>query len=66
MNQLNCVEQAEAYHKQMVEMEEMKFSRNSSKEEIEKYDGPVHYISIMQVYDQKRKAQQSELSLIHE
>ena len=43
---------------------EMKFSRNSSKEEIEKYDGPLHYISIMKVYDQKRKAQQSELSLI--
>ena len=37
--------QARAYQKQMVEMEEMKFSRKLSKEEIEKYEGPVHYIS---------------------
>ena len=41
----NNPEQAEAYHKQMVEMEEMKFSHKLSKEEIEKYEGPVHYIS---------------------
>ena len=41
----NNPEQAEAYHKQMVEMEEMKFSRKLSREEIKKYEGPVHYIS---------------------
>ena len=37
-------EQAEAYCKQMDEMESMKFARKLSKEEQDKYHGPVHYI----------------------
>ena len=37
-------EQAEAYCKQMEEMENMKFARKLSKEEQDKYNGPVHYI----------------------
>ena len=37
-------EQAEAYCKQMEEMESMKFARKLSKEEQDKYHGPVHYI----------------------
>ena len=38
-------EQAEAYCKQTEEMESMKFARKLSKEEQDKYNGPVHYIS---------------------
>ena len=38
-------EQAEAYCKQMVEMESMKFARKLSREEQDRYHGPVHYIS---------------------
>ena len=37
-------EQAEAYCKQMEEMESMKFARKLSKEEQDRYHGPVHYI----------------------
>ena len=37
-------EQAEAYSKQMEEMESIKFARKLSKEEQEAYEGPVHYI----------------------
>ncbi|XP_068687785.1 uncharacterized protein [Montipora foliosa] len=37
-------EQAEAYCKQMEKMENMKFARKLSKEEQDKYNGPVHYI----------------------
>lgn len=37
-------EQAEAYCKQMGEMESMKFARKLSKEEQDRYHGPVHYI----------------------
>ena len=37
-------EQAEAYCKQMEEMESMGFARKLSKEEIDSYQGPVHYI----------------------
>ncbi|XP_022781652.1 uncharacterized protein LOC111322749 [Stylophora pistillata] len=36
-------EQAEAYCKQMEEMEIMKFARKLSKEEQDEYHGPVHY-----------------------
>ena len=35
-------EQAEAYCKQMKEMESMGFARKLSKEEIDSYQGPVH------------------------
>ena len=38
-------ELAAAYDKQMKEMSEMNFSRKLSKEELETYTGPVHYIS---------------------
>ena len=37
-------EQAEAYCKQMEETESMGFARKLSKEEIDSYQGPVHYI----------------------
>ncbi|XP_068738317.1 uncharacterized protein [Montipora capricornis] len=37
-------EQAEAYCKQMEEMENMKFAQKLSKEEQDKYNCPVHYI----------------------
>ena len=37
-------ELAAAYDKQMKEMSDMNFSRKLSKEELEKYKGPVHYI----------------------
>ena len=40
----------------MVEMEEMKFSRKLSKEEIEKYEGPVHYISHHAVIRTEKKS----------
>ncbi len=40
----------------MVEMEEMKFSRKLSKEEIEKYEGPVHYISHHAVIRPEKKS----------
>ena len=49
-------EQSRAYQKQMVEMEEMKFSRKLSKEEIEKYEGPVHYISHHAVIRPEKKS----------
>ena len=38
-------DQALAYNNQMVEMEEMGFARKLSNEEIDHYEGPVHYIS---------------------
>ena len=38
-------ENAEAYNKQMQEMEEMKFSRKLSETELAEYKGPVHYIA---------------------
>ena len=38
-------DQATAYDNQMVEMEEIKFARKLSNEEMENYKGPVHYIS---------------------
>ena len=38
-------EHAQAYDKQMVEMSDMEFSRMLSKQEVEEYKGPVHYIS---------------------
>ena len=38
-------DQATAYNNQMVEMEEMKFTRKLSKEEMENYKDPVHYVS---------------------
>ena len=37
-------EQGAAYDKQMEEMKEMQFSRKLSKEELDNYKGPVHYI----------------------
>ena len=40
-------ERSQAYDKQMVEMNEMGFSRKLSKKELEEYKGPVHYILIM-------------------
>ena len=38
-------DQATAYDNQMKEMEEMKFARKLSDEEMKNYQGPVHYIS---------------------
>ena len=36
---------AKSYNSQIKEMEDMKFSRKLTNEEIEEWDGPVHYIS---------------------
>ena len=36
---------AEAYNHQLKEMNEMKFARKVSEEEMKQYKGPVHYIS---------------------
>ena len=49
-------EQAEAYDKQMVEMNEMKFSRKLSKKELEEYKGPVHYVSYHEVLRPESKS----------
>ena len=49
-------EQAEAYDKQMVEMNEMKFSRKLSKKELEEYKGPVHYVSHHEVLRPESKS----------
>ena len=38
-------EHAAAYDKQMVEMTEMKLARKLTKQELETYKGPVHYIA---------------------
>ncbi|XP_068750786.1 uncharacterized protein [Montipora capricornis] len=49
-------EHAQAYDKQMVEMNEMAFSRKLSKEEFEGYRGPVHYISHHEVLRPESKS----------
>ena len=49
-------EQALAYDKQMVEMEEMKFARKLSNEEINSYEGPVHYIAHHAVIRPEKKS----------
>ena len=42
---LKSTEQAAAYNKQMVEMNEMNFSPKLPNEELNSYKGPVHYVS---------------------
>jgi hypothetical protein len=42
---LSQPDHAESYNSQMKEMEDMTFSRNLTKKEIEEWKGPVHYIS---------------------
>ncbi|XP_028408643.1 uncharacterized protein LOC114531192 [Dendronephthya gigantea] len=49
-------DQAKAYQEQMVQMEEMKFSRKLSTEEMEKYERPVHYISHHAVIRPEKKS----------
>ena len=49
-------EHAQAYDKQMVEMNEMAFSRKLSKQEFEGYRGPVHYISHHEVLRPESKS----------
>ena len=48
-------DQATAYDNQMKEMETLKFARKLSKEEMENYKGPVHYISHHAVVGPKKK-----------
>ena len=50
----------------MVEMEEIKYSRELLREVIEKCEDPVHYISHHAVIRLEKKAHQSELSLIRQ
>ena len=50
------LEHAQAYDKQMVEMNEMAFSRKLSKQEFEGYRGPVHYISHHEVLRPESKS----------
>ena len=47
---------AEAYDKQIKEMEEMGFSRKLTADEINKYQGPVHYISHHAVVRPEKKS----------
>ena len=47
---------AEAYDKQMREMNEMNFSRKLSKEELTSYKGPIHYISHHEVVRPNNKS----------
>ena len=49
-------EHAQAYEKQMVEMNEITFSRKLSKQELEGYRGPVHYISHHEVLRPESKS----------
>ena len=49
-------EHAQAYDKQMVEMSEMAFSRQLSKQELEEYNGPIHYISHHEVLRPESKS----------
>ncbi|XP_068693002.1 uncharacterized protein [Montipora foliosa] len=49
-------EHAQAYDKQMVEMNEMTFSRKLSKQEFKGYRGPVHYISHHEVLRPESKS----------
>lgn len=47
---------AEAYNKQMQEMEEMRFSRKLTDAELAEYTGPVHYISHHEVLRPDKKS----------
>ena len=49
-------DQATAYDNQMKEMETVKFARKLSKEEMENYKGPVHYISHHAVVRPEKKS----------
>ena len=49
-------EHAKAYNQQMVEMNELKFSRKLSQKEAEEYKGPVHYISHHAVVRPEKKS----------
>ena len=53
---LKYPDQATAYDNQMVEMEEMKFARKLTNEEIENYKDPVHYISHHAVLRPEKKS----------
>lgn len=49
-------EYAESYNKQIKEMEEMGFSRKLTQEELQTYNGPVHYISHHAVVRPEKKS----------
>ena len=49
-------EHAQAYDKQMVEMSEMAFCRQLSKQELEEYNGLIHYISDHEVLRPESKS----------
>ena len=57
---------AQAYDKQMVEMNEMAFSRKLSKQEFTVYRGPVLYISHHEVLIPESKEHRYLLSTIHQ
>ena len=52
---MNSQANAEAYNKQMQEMEEMRFSRKLTDAELAEYTGPVHYISHHEVLRPDKK-----------
>ena len=58
-------DQAEAYSKQMKEMEDLKFARKLFKEEQEAYQGPVHYIPHHAAVRPEKKSTLFVLFLIH-
>ena len=47
---------AEAYNKQIKEMEEMNFSRKLTKEELESYKGPLYYVAHHAVLRPEKKS----------
>ena len=49
-------EHAQAYDKQKVEMSEMAFSQQLSKQELEEYNGPIQYISHHEVLRPESKS----------
>ena len=59
-------EHAQAYDKQMVEMNEMAFSRKLSKQEFEGYRGPVHYISHHEVLGPESKSTPVHIVFSHQ
>ena len=58
-------ERAAAYDKQMIEMNEMNYSRKLTEEELNNYKGPIHYISHHEVIRPEKASTLSELYLIH-
>ena len=53
---LASIENANAYDKEMVRMNELGFSRKLSNEDLKTYNGPVHYVSHHEVLRPESKS----------